>query len=73
MSLLFPLQRICVLWGASLKSRCLNSARALMHLRFAISCIYRVFGLKNESVHHLLTPHFICLVCGMINSFLIIS
>jgi hypothetical protein len=26
---------------------------------------YRVFGLRNELVHHLLTPHYFCLVCGM--------
>jgi hypothetical protein len=25
----------------------------------------RVFGLRNELVHHLLTPHYFCLVCGM--------
>jgi hypothetical protein len=24
-----------------------------------------VFGLRNELVHHLLTPHFFCLVCEM--------
>jgi hypothetical protein len=26
---------------------------------------YRVFGLRNELVHHLLTPHYFYLVCGM--------
>jgi hypothetical protein len=25
----------------------------------------RVFGLMNELVHHLLTPHYFCLVCGI--------
>jgi hypothetical protein len=25
----------------------------------------RVFGLRNELVHHLLNPHYFCLVCGM--------
>jgi hypothetical protein len=25
----------------------------------------RVFGLRNELVHHLLTTHYFCLVCGM--------
>jgi hypothetical protein len=25
----------------------------------------RLFGLRNELVHHLLTPHFFGLVCGM--------
>jgi hypothetical protein len=44
-------------------------------LRFAIMCnhnartlnygIIRLFGLRNELVHYLLTPHFFCLVCGM--------
>jgi hypothetical protein len=29
------------------------------------SVIFKVFGLRNELVHHLLTPHFFCLVCGM--------
>ena len=26
---------------------------------------YGVFGLRNEVVHHLLIPHFFCLVCEM--------
>jgi hypothetical protein len=26
---------------------------------------YRVFGLSYELVHHILTPHYFCLVCGM--------
>lgn len=26
---------------------------------------FRVFGLRNELVHHLLTPHYFCLVCGI--------
>jgi hypothetical protein len=25
----------------------------------------RVFGLRNELVHHLFTPHYFCLVCEM--------
>jgi hypothetical protein len=25
----------------------------------------KVFGLRNELVHHFLTPHYFCLVCGM--------
>jgi hypothetical protein len=27
--------------------------------------IYRVFGLRNELVHHLLTLYYFYLVCGM--------
>jgi hypothetical protein len=26
---------------------------------------YRVFGLRNELVHYLLTPHYFCLICGI--------
>jgi hypothetical protein len=29
------------------------------------SFLNRVFGLRNELVHHLLTPHYFCLVCEM--------
>jgi hypothetical protein len=25
----------------------------------------RLFDLRNELVHHLLTPHFLCLACGI--------
>jgi hypothetical protein len=25
----------------------------------------RVFGLRNELVYHLLTPHYFCLFCGI--------
>jgi hypothetical protein len=30
-----------------------------------ILCTTSVFGLRNKLVHHLLTPHYFCLVCGM--------
>jgi hypothetical protein len=34
-------------------------------LRTTMLKINRVFGLRNELVYHLLTPHYFCLVCGM--------
>jgi hypothetical protein len=32
---------------------------------FLLQIINKLFGLRNELVHRLHTPHFFCLVCGM--------
>jgi hypothetical protein len=53
-----------IVFGFSVKSKTELKTPKTELSGFSIFSI-RVFGLKNELVHHLLTPHYFCLVCGM--------